>query len=61
MKVRVLCGYLTTSAQIVGHLVINVLGLTLGEIAIVLPQPLYCYQSGQNLLFQILPLMRRAR
>ena len=31
--------YLTTNAQIVGHLVINVLGSTLGEIAFVLPQP----------------------
>ena len=36
---EVLSGYLTTCPQIVGHLVINVLGLTLGEIAIVLPQP----------------------
>ena len=36
---EVLCGYFTTSAQIVGHLVINVLGPTLGEIAFVLPQP----------------------
>ena len=31
--------YLTTNVQIVGHVVINVLGPTFGEIAFVLPQP----------------------